>query len=418
MPASSHNTIGFESSDLVTTNAETTGITMSVLKAFHSTVATLPNTGNNTGVYPDIIVRTAFRVNNTSGETPFLRFNGLISGRVYEIDILGNSSIENSITQYIVTDSMGSQSISKLITNNYVDESALAKFTGKIADENGNIYIDLKNEGEDYFAIINAVVLREYEENETTNPEYQRIMRREYISNSTHYNGKTIGLEFYLPQEFIDNPIDNYPVMFWHHGSEEYGQADYVKLRSAAGYPQYLNSGNDVPYIVISPQAPGKRWDLDFVEEYLAFAKTIIPEININHIAVSGWSQGYVPRLLLVEQPERVAVALIFAIGTGIPLDYRCPSIAEGAAVWLFVAQDDPKGYGSQTSYWNTLKNCPDFDNSKHKMTFYASGNGVGHNCVTNTLNGIGHPVVSGSGYTPYPNNPTYTVHDFVMDNY
>src|SRR5690606_14405188 len=126
--------------------------------------------------------------------------------------------------------------------------------------------------------------------------------------------GETALMDIYIPESLRTNPsLQNVGVLMFAHGNGETGNSISV-LRGGAGPAKFISEGDEYPYIVISPQRPVGDGDLEFYEAAKNHPKTLIPQANIEKIAVAGWSGGKAPYWYLEQSPESISAAICFAL--------------------------------------------------------------------------------------------------------
>lgn len=103
---------------------------------------------------------------------------------------------------------------------------------------------------------------------------------------------KTVGYDLllYTPQSFSQEEKKHWPLIIFLHGSGERGNdPNVLKVHSL---PKVIDTRNDFPFIVISPQCPdGERWNAEALNAMLDDALTKLP-IDTNRIYLTGLSMG------------------------------------------------------------------------------------------------------------------------------
>ncbi|HEU0065228.1 MAG TPA: T9SS type A sorting domain-containing protein, partial [Flavisolibacter sp.] len=112
-------------------------------------------TGNNTGVYPDIVAASAFYENTNNTRT--FKFSGLNANKIYNVSIL--SSINTGVSAKS-TFSSGGKSIT--VDARY-NSNQTAQLNGLKADVNGEIVITMLKDTAAPWGLLNALVLEEYD---------------------------------------------------------------------------------------------------------------------------------------------------------------------------------------------------------------------------------------------------------------
>lgn len=146
----------------------------------------------------------------------------------------------------------------------------------------------------------------------------------------------------YLPPDY--NDATKYPLILFLHGSgERGGNIDLVKKH---GLPRRLDQGEDIPFIVVSPQCPANEsWD-NHLHEVVALLDHIIASYSVqtDQVYLTGLSMGgFGTWLLSILYPHRFAA--IAPICGGMPPILDMSQAAERIRhipTWVFHgAQDD-----------------------------------------------------------------------------
>jgi predicted peptidase len=147
----------------------------------------------------------------------------------------------------------------------------------------------------------------------------------------------TVKLDYllYLPARYDDDKKE-WPLVVFLHGSGERGDdLDKVKIH---GPPKLIAEGRQFPFIVVSPQAPRRRWDPATLN---AFLDDLVAKYRVdkNRIYLTGLSMGGAGTWALAgAYPDRFA-AIVPICGGGDPAD--APKLKD-VAVWVFHgARDD-----------------------------------------------------------------------------
>jgi predicted peptidase len=116
------------------------------------------------------------------------------------------------------------------------------------------------------------------------------------------------GYLLYLPKDYGKEPDKKWPVMVFLHGSGESG-ADLEKVK-VHGPPKLIAQGKDLPFIVVSPQAPvfpRRGWDVETLNALLddVLAKH---SADTDRVYLTGLSMGgYGTWAWATANPERFA---------------------------------------------------------------------------------------------------------------
>jgi predicted peptidase len=204
------------------------------------------------------------------------------------------------------------------------------------------------------------------------------ISERQQPHSFTKEIRKTVSLNYllYLPKEYEQDKGKKWPLILFLHGSGERG-SDIEKVKSY-GPPGLVSEGKDMPFIIVSPQAPERTsWDpdaltalLDEVEKQYA--------VDTDRIYVTGVSMGGSGTWrLAAAHPERFA-AIAPICGTGDPS--AAPRLAH-LPVWVFHgAKDDQVPLQASQEMVDALKEA----GNEARFTVYPE---AGHDSWTQTYN-------------------------------
>jgi len=133
----------------------------------------------------------------------------------------------------------------------------------------------------------------------------------------------------FLPQGY-GNTKQRWPLMLFLHGSGESG-TDLAKVK-AHGPPKIVDSKPDFPFILVSPQSPGRGWNPDTLN---ALLDQIIHKYRVDkdRVYLTGLSMGgYGTWALAGEHPEKFA-AIVPICGGGNTAD--ATKLAK-LPIWVF----------------------------------------------------------------------------------
>jgi predicted peptidase len=127
-----------------------------------------------------------------------------------------------------------------------------------------------------------------------------------------------------------------WPLMLFLHGSGESG-TNLTKVK-AHGPPKIVDSKLDFPFILVSPQSPGRGWDPDILNALLDQI-TSKYRVDKDRVYLTGLSMGgYGTWALAAEHPEKFA-AIVPICGGGNPADAK--KLAK-LPIWVFHGAKDP----------------------------------------------------------------------------
>jgi predicted peptidase len=139
----------------------------------------------------------------------------------------------------------------------------------------------------------------------------------------------------FLPRAYKESN-QRWPLILFLHGSGESG-TNVAKVK-AHGPPKIVESKPGFPFILVSPQCPGRGWD---VKTLNALLDDVIGRYRVDtkRIYLTGLSMGgFGTWSLAAAHPERFA-AIVPICGGGKPAD--APKLA-GLPIWVFHGAKDP----------------------------------------------------------------------------
>lgn len=181
---------------------------------------------------------------------------------------------------------------------------------------------------------------------------------------------------FYLPDGYADSSLQEWPVMLFLHGAGERGN-DLSKVKTH-GPPKLIAQGQELPFIIVSPQCPPGRWwsvdDLNILLEQIEGNY----RVDKDRIYVTGLSMGgFATWDLAIKYPNRFA-AIVPICGGGNPEKARH---IKDVPAWVFHGAKDnvvPLKYSEEMV--EALKE----NGSNVKFTVYPEAN---HDSWTKTYN-------------------------------
>jgi predicted peptidase len=151
---------------------------------------------------------------------------------------------------------------------------------------------------------------------------------------------KTVRLNYllYLPKDYAKDRKVRWPLMLFLHGSGERG-SDLEKVKTH-GPPKLIAQGQDLPFLVVSPQLPDaeRGWDPDAL---LALLDSIVKHYRVDkdRVYVTGLSMGGFGTYALAEaDPDRFAAAVPICGGG----DPRQAAQVKDLPIWAFHGAKDP----------------------------------------------------------------------------
>lgn len=203
----------------------------------------------------------------------------------------------------------------------------------------------------------------------------------------------TVGYYTYRPEAHYLHPEEKFPLLLFLHGAGEKGNGTTELSRVLVyGPPKLINQGNDLPFIVVSPQLPSSQggWSVSHIDELIARAKTE-SRVDTTRIYVTGLSMGgYGTWAYAVARPAVVAavVPIAGAGSTGQACQMRT------VPVWAFHGDaDGTVNVSGSVNMINALNGCNPAPTVTPKLTIYP---GVGHDSWTRTYDGsAGHDIFS-----------------------
>ncbi len=139
----------------------------------------------------------------------------------------------------------------------------------------------------------------------------------------------------YLPDGY-DKSDKKYPLILFLHGAGESG-TDVNRVKKH-GMAKVVETRKDLPFIVVSPQSPGRGWNPDTLN---ALLDQVMAEnrVDPDRVYLTGLSMGgYGTWSLAAAHPERFA-AIAPICGGGNPRD---ASKLKNLPIWVFHGAKDP----------------------------------------------------------------------------
>lgn len=184
------------------------------------------------------------------------------------------------------------------------------------------------------------------------------------------------GYLLHLPGDYAKNKRKKWPLVLFLHGSGERG-SDLNKVR-VHGPPKLVDNGQDLPFILVSPQCPdGRWWDNDTLN---ALLDTVIKEnrVDQDRVYCTGLSMGgFGTWALATAYPNRFA-AIAPVCGGG---DKTKVDGLKDLPIWVFHGGKDPVVNVSQSK---DMVEALTAIGGNVKLTIYPE---AGHDSWTETYN-------------------------------
>jgi predicted peptidase len=175
----------------------------------------------------------------------------------------------------------------------------------------------------------------------------------------------------YLPREYREDDGKSWPLVLFLHGSSERG--DDPTLLKRQGLPKNLESGADLPCIVVSPQCSVDQYwwpQTHLLEAFLDQMLSIYP-IDARRVYLTGISMGgYGVWALAMAYPQRFAALVPIAGGADYDGDDIPASICnlKDLPVWAFHGKlDNNVPYSESVNAVESLRKC----GGEPRMTLY-----------------------------------------------
>jgi poly(3-hydroxybutyrate) depolymerase len=187
----------------------------------------------------------------------------------------------------------------------------------------------------------------------------------------------------YLPKGYNNNS-DKYPLVISLHGIKERGttstnrttQLADVQRVANVGLPKYVKSGQQYPFILISPQLKTSygNWPADYVMQVLNYVKTTL-RVDERRIYLTGLSLGGGGTWTTACANPGVFAAIAPVCGSNNVLSKACGLAGEGVATWAFHGDHDTVvGYHVTTSMVSAINGCTPKPSPLAKLTIYPGG--------------------------------------------
>lgn len=184
-----------------------------------------------------------------------------------------------------------------------------------------------------------------------------------------------LGYLMYLPKQYEEDKEKSWPLILFLHGrGESFGP---LSLVAKWGPPMFAQRGDDLPYILVSPQCPGDgRWSDDTRQEQLAKLLDTVAKsyrVDQDRVYLTGLSMGgYGSWTLAARSPDRFA-AIVPVCGGG---DVGDAEKLKSLPIWVFHGdQDKAVPFSRSVEMVDAIRGA---GSAKVRFT---SLEHVGHNC-------------------------------------
>ncbi|MCG8475111.1 MAG: hypothetical protein MI784_06520 [Cytophagales bacterium] len=200
-----------------------------------------------------------------------------------------------------------------------------------------------------------------------------------YQSDPSKGDGKERGYLLYFPEEYYENPEQDFPMLIVLHGQGESGIKQYWKLRRH-GPAKLIEQDWEFPFIVATPQAYYTWWNVSVVNE---FYDRMVQSHRVDNqrVYMTGFSAGGMgTTTYVICYPEKIAACVPIYAGAG-PFD-ACKM--RNVPTWVVYNNRDFLAGGTER-FIDTLKACN--PTAPVKVTAFDSG---GHDAWSKTYNKSG----------------------------
>lgn len=151
---------------------------------------------------------------------------------------------------------------------------------------------------------------------------------------------KAVSLDYllYLPKAYRQDTNQRWPLILFLHGSGERGSdLDLVKLH---GLPKKLESGADLPFIIVSPQCPADSYWLLYLDDLKALVDDIAGHYSVDtsRIYLTGLSMGGTGTWTLLAAFPGFFAAAVPICGRGM---FTMANRIKHTPTWIFHGEDD-----------------------------------------------------------------------------
>jgi predicted peptidase len=135
----------------------------------------------------------------------------------------------------------------------------------------------------------------------------QMLERQPVLTFNSAADSREVLYLVYQPEEALKNSDETFPAIIFLGGWGETSSQGQINLIRNGTLPEYISKGNDIPFLVFSPQHIVNNWNADMVNEMVEEAKAKYP-IDPNQIHMTGISGGGIGTWnYAVKYPEQLA---------------------------------------------------------------------------------------------------------------
>ncbi len=139
----------------------------------------------------------------------------------------------------------------------------------------------------------------------------------------------------YIPKDYAKK--ESWPLMLFLHGAGERG--DVLELVKKHGPPKLITKGQDMPFVVVSPQCPGSHWWEPVALSALLDEVVETHKIDKDRVYVTGLSMGGFGTWSLAAQTPKRFAAIMPICGGGTP---DTAKLLTNLPIWVFHGGKDP----------------------------------------------------------------------------
>ena len=206
-----------------------------------------------------------------------------------------------------------------------------------------------------------------------------RHLSTSYLSQLSGQVGTKVRYWIYRPESYYKNPGKTYPVLMFYHGLGELGQNDWdINKVLANGPPKLISQGQEMEFIVVSPQAYNDGWGIvrygtpGWLNEVLEQVKST-DRVDVNRVYATGLSLGgRAVYNIAGDEPGKISAMLT---ASGVYDNYNT-CVSKNIPYWGFANDGDPVvGYNwNLARYIRDVNSCVPAPTMPHLTTVYSSG--------------------------------------------